>query len=195
MDKNIDVIEMTELEFGTFATPPTTKTFIMPDGLFLDLSKVKHHSDVEQFLIDVGVSESEFAIIGGGSPTLSHLGCIRVDPIKKTCILPACDYPSDESLNSLLLWLNMMSSIYPHVTVVGHDGQSVNYSFDEYISDDIIDRIHRYYSSNILYEHQVRIVRASGATYKRNKVGYPLELEIKDKSLREEAENIFRGNK
>lgn len=195
MNENINIIEMVELEFGTFKSPPPIKTFIMPDGLFLDLSGVKHHSDVEQFLIDAGVSESDFAIIGGGSPALSHLGCIRVDPIKKTCILPACDYPSDETLNSLLLWLDVMSSMYSYITAVGHDGQSVDYDFNSYISDDIVDRIRRYYSSNILYEHQVRIVRASGATYKRSRAGCPLELEIKDKSLREESEKIFKENK
>lgn len=195
MDKNVDVIEIVEIEFGTTKIPPSTKTFIMPDGLFLNLDKVRHHSDIERYLIDAGVSESTFAIIGGGSPTLSHLGCIRCDPIKKTCILPACDYPTDEALKSLLLWLDMMSSKYPYVTVVGHDGQSVNYSFDEYISDDIVDRVQRYYTSHILYEHQVKITRASGATYKRGPAGYPLELEIKDKVLREENERKFRGVK
>lgn len=195
MSESVNVIEMVELEFGTFKTPPITKTFIMPDGLFLNLDRVRHHSDVEKFLISVGVAESDIAIIGGGSPTLSHLGCIRVDPQKQTCILPACEYIEQEALNSLLLWLDMMSSKYSYVTVVGHDGQSVDYDFSNYISDDIVDRIRRYYSSGILYEHQVRIVRASGATYKRNKVGYPLELEIKDKSLREEAEKIFRSSK
>lgn len=195
MSLDINIIEMVELEFGTSKTPQLTKTFIMPDGLFLDLSTVRHHSDIEQFLINVGASESEFAIIGGGSPTLSHLGCIRIDPKKQTCILPACEYIETEAMNSLLLWLDMMESKYSFVTVVGHDGQSVDYSFDDYITDDIIDRIRRYYSSGTLYEHQVKIVRASGATYKRQPVGNSLELEIKNKSLREESERIFRRTK
>ena len=191
MKDNVSIIDIVELEFGVYKTPPSTKTFIMPDGMFLNLDRVKHHSDVEKFLIEKGLAESEFAIIGGGSPTLSHLGCIRLDPKKQTCILPACEYPSEEALNSLLLWLDMMSSSYKYVTVVGHDGQSVDYHFSEYITDDIISRVRRYYISNVLYEHQVRIVRASGATYKRQPVGYPLELEIKDKSLRESNEIKF----
>ena len=193
MSNNIDVIDLVEIEFGVYKTPPMTKTFIMPDGLFLNLDKVRHHSDVEQFLIERGLSKSEFAIIGGGSPTLSHLGCIRCDPKRQTCILPACEYPEDEALNSLLLWLDMMSNKYSYVTVVGHDGQSVDYHFGDYIADDIVGRVRRYYTSNILYEHQMKIIRASGATYKRNPAGYPLEMEIKDKKLREENERKFRG--
>lgn len=195
MEKDVDIIDLVESEFGVYKTPPSSKTFIMPDGLFLNLDKVRHHSDVEQFLIDKGLSESEFAIIGGGSPTLSHLGCIRCDPKKQTCILPACEYLEEESLNGLLLWLDMMSSKYSYVTVVGHDGQSVDYHFGDYIADDIVSRVRRYYSSGTLYEKQVKIVRASGATYKRNPVGYPLELEVKDKSLREANEKKFRGEK
>lgn len=195
MEKDVDIIDLVELEFGVHKTPPSSKTFIMTDGLFLNLDKVRHHSDVEQFLIDKGLSESEFAIIGGGSPTLSHLGCIRCDPKKQTCILPACEYLEEESLNGLLLWLDMMSNKYSYVTVVGHDGQSVDYHFGDYIADDIVSRVRRYYSSGTLYEKQVKIVRASGATYKRNPVGYPLELEVKDKSLREANEKKFRGEK
>ena len=195
MDSSVDIIDLVELEFGVYKTPPSSKTFILPDGLFLNLDKVRHHSDVEQFLIDRGLSESEFAIIGGGSPTLSHLGCIRCDPKKQTCILPACDHLEVEAIGGLVLWLDMMSSRYPFVTVVGHDGQSVTYSFSEYITDDIVERVRRYYSSGTLYEKQVKIVRASGATYKRNPVGYPLELEVKDKSLREANEKKFRGEK
>ena len=64
----------------------------------------------------------------------------------------------------------------------------------EFTSDDIVDRVQRYYSSHILYEHQVRIVRASGATYVRKSAGNKLELEITDKSLRENAETKFRGD-
>lgn len=37
-------------------------------------------------------------------------------------------------------------------------------------------------------------MRASGATYVRKSVGDKLELEITDKSLRENAEKKFRGD-
>lgn len=150
MDSSVDIVDLVELEFGVYKTPPPNKTFIMLDGLFLNLDKVRHHSDVEQFLIDKGLSESEFAIIGGGSPTLSHLGCIRCDPKKQTCILPACDHLEVEVIGGLVLWLDMVSSRYSFVTVVGHDGQSVTYSFSEYITDDIVERVRRYYSSGTL---------------------------------------------
>ena len=191
--KYINIIDLVESEYGILKIPPATKTFIMPDGYFLNLEKVKHHSDVEKFLIDLGVVESNFAIIGGGSPTLSHLGCIRCDPVKKVCILPACEYPTDEALNSLLLWLDMMSQKHNYVNIVGHDGQSVNYNFDEYIPDDIISRVERYYTSHILYEHQVSIKRSCGANYKRQVVGVPIELEKVSKELKEKFENKFKN--
>lgn len=146
-----NIIDFVEKHFGTTSTPPKHKTFIMPDGMFLIMSSCYLHSDVERFLINNGLSEERFSNAVDGSPTLSKNGCFRCNATKKYIILPEVSYPTEESLNSVLIWLDSLSKIGA-VTVCGYDGSQMSYSLSEMSSDDIANRIVGYYKFHILFE-------------------------------------------
>ena len=185
------IIDKVVEHFGTYNLVPEWKTFILPDGRFLNMDKLRAHSDVEQWLINNGLSKEKFAYMHMGSPTLSKLGCFRCNPRGRYCILPEVDYPTDEALNSLLLWLDSQSSNGDYVTIVTPSGKSVRYSFSDYISDEIVDRIDRFYTSGTLYEKQVDIKRAGNAKYERNPVGEKLSLCKINESVKAQKEMEF----
>ena len=186
-----DIVDRVAEHFGTYNVAPEWKTFILPDGRFLNMDKLRAHSDVEQWLINNGLSKEKFPYIHMGSPTLSKLGCFRCNPRGRYCILPEVDYPTDEALNSLLLWLDSQSSNGDYVTIVTPSGKSVRYSFSDYISDDIVDRIDRFYTSGTLYEKHVDIKRAGNAKYERNPVGEKLSLCKINESVKAQKEMEF----
>lgn len=190
-DNENGIIDKVAEHFGTYNLVPEWKTFILPDGRFLNMDKLRAHSDVEQWLINNGLSKEKFAYIHMGSPTLSKLGCFRCNPRGRYCILPEVDYPTDEALNSLLLWLDSQSSNGDYVTIVTPSGKSVRYSFSDYISDDIVDRIDRFYTSGTLYEKHVDIKRAGNAKYERNPVGEKLSLCKINESVKAQKEMEF----
>ena len=190
-ENETNIIDKVAEHFGTYNLVPEWKTFILPDGRFLNMDKLRAHSDVEQWLINNGLSNEKFAYIHMGSPTLSKLGCFRCNPRGRYCILPEVDYPTDEALNSLLLWLDSQSSNGDYVTIVTPSGKSVRYSFSDYISDDIVDRIDRFYTSGTLYEKHVDIKRAGNAKYERNPVGDKLSLCKINESIKAQKEMEF----
>ena len=167
-----NIIDFVESHFGTTNIPPKHKTFIMPDGKFLNMSNCYLHSDVEKFLINNGMSEEKFANAVDGSPTLSKNGCFRCNATKKYIILPEVSYPTEESLNSVLIWLDSLSKI-GSVTVCGYDGSQMSYSLSEMSSDDIVNRIIGYYKFHILFESTKNV---GGTKFVRNGVGSKLEI-------------------
>ena len=190
-ENETNIIDKVVEHFGTYNIVPEWKTFILPDGRFLNMDKLRAHSDVEQWLINNGLSKEKFAYIHMGSPTLSKLGCFRCNPRGRYCILPEVDYPTDEALNSLLLWLDRQSSTGDSVSIVTPSGKSIRYSFSDYIPDEIVDRIDRFYSSGTLYEKQVDIKRAGNAKYERNPVGDKLSLCKINESIKKQKEKEF----
>ena len=187
------IIKKVAEHFGTYNIVPKWKTFILPDGRFLNMDGLRSHAFVEQWLIDNGLSDVKYAYISDGSPTLSRLGCFRCSPKGHYCILTDVDFPEDEALNSLLLWLDKQSSETDSVHIVSTNGKTVIYKFDDYSSDDILSRVERYYSSGILYEKQCEIHRAGNARYRRGKVGEKLSLEKLTESVRNQKEKEFLG--
>ena len=186
-----EIIQKVSEHFGTLDTVPDWKTFILPNGNFLDMHNVASHAFIEQWLINNGLSEEKFAPLSDGSPTLSRLGCFRCNPKGHYCILPDVEFPTDESLNSLLLWLDKQSSETDRVFIIDTNGKTVTYNFNDYSTDDIIGRIERYYSSGVLYEKQIQITRACGVNYKRGRVSEKLSLEKADNDIREQKEREF----
>lgn len=161
LDKVID-------NFGTSDTYYFGPSFILPNGLLLDLSNESSHSSVEKWLIDNNLSNEDFNI-STGSPTLYNLGCIRVDSVKYYIALSPIQ-PTREQYNSLLVWLDNLSKSTSFVEVITPDNQHITYNFKEIITDYVVDRIRRYYSSGVLYEklnqkHQHEFL------YKRNPLG------------------------
>lgn len=146
-----DILELVESEFGTEDLPFRGITYIMPDGKFLDLRHYTHHSDVEKFLIDQGYSDYEYRI-NQGSQTMFDLGCIRCDTTKWYLVLPEKQLTS-EQYKSLLVWLDQITG---YIEVNTSDGQSKKYNRKDIISDDIVDKIRRYYIFGTLYENKKR---------------------------------------
>lgn len=168
-----DMLELIVQHFGITDEPYNGPTYILPNGYFLDLRKCNHHSEVEKWLIDNGLSNYTY-IKTAGSQTITDLGCIRCDTLKYYIYLTD-KQPTREQYNTLLVWLDHLARTTRFVEVLTPTGDSVMYPTvdnDEYNVDYIVDRIRRYYSSGRLYEqnsivqkHQYKFI------YTRNKVG------------------------
>ena len=172
--------------FGTADVPYYGPTYILPDGSLLDLRGRGHHSSVEHFLIDNNLSDREY-IKTGGSPTIEALGCIRCDNVKYYIGLSE-EQPTREQYNSLLIWLDNHSRTTKLITVMSPGGKtSIDYRFTpDFISDDVVDRIRRYYVSGKLYEQldkNVEFKRQYNFKYKRELLGESLK-EAEDTSIK-----------
>lgn len=173
-----EILEKVKSHFGVVDVPYYGPTYILPDGSLLNLLGKGHHSVVEHYLIDEGISNNKY-IETGGSPTIETLGCIRCDMIKYYIGLSE-EQPTREQYNSLLIWLDQHSRLTKIITIFGPNGEpSTNYRFtSDFISDDIVDRIRRYYISGKLYEQLDKskdIKRQQNFTYKREMLGESLK--------------------
>ena len=146
------IIDKVVEHFGTYNIVPEWKTFILPDGRFLNMDKLRAHSDVEQWLINNGLSNEKFAYMHKGSPTLSKLGCFRCNPKKGYCILPEVDYPTEVSLNSLLIWLYEQELNHDTIYIVPLNHKALQFDFSECTPDDIIEAVKECYRPNELNE-------------------------------------------
>lgn len=170
--EDLDIAKTVEKHFGTLDEPYYGKTYIMPDGRFLDMRNVEHHSDIEKWLIDQGLSDKEY-IGNSGSQTMRELGAIRCDNRRYYMELPPID-PTQEQYNSLLYWLDLHLSKTRAIEVVTQDGKQVMYRGEENVSDDIVDKIRRYYIMGVLLESKDKIVRSKGWTYDRLPIGHKI---------------------
>lgn len=147
------ILQIVENEFGTEDLPFKGITFIMPDGKFLDLRHNTHHSDVEKFLIDNGYSDNEYRMTQG-SQTMFDFGAIRCDTTKWYLVLTERQ-PTSEQYDAMLIWLDMLQQRQAFVEVFAPDGQSQKYRLSDMISDEIVDKIRKFYIFGKLYEHKV----------------------------------------
>ena len=173
----VEILEKVKSHFGAVDRPYYGPTYILPDGSLLNLDGRGHHSVVEHYLIENGLSNREY-IKTGGSPTIEALGCIRCDMVKYYIGLSE-EQPTREQYNSLLVWLDQHSRFTRIITVISPGGeQSTDYRFNsDFISDDIVDRIRRYYVCGKLYEQldtSVQFRRQHNFKYKRETLGEAL---------------------
>lgn len=173
-----EILEKVKSHFGVVDIPYYGPTYILPDGSLLNLLGKGHHSVVEHYLIDEGLSNNKY-IETGGSPTIESLGCIRCDMVKYYIGLSK-EFPTREQYNSLLIWLDALSRVVKLVTVMSYDGsKSVDYIFTrDFISDDVVDRIRRFYISGNLYEQlddSIKMIKQNNFRYKREPLGEPLK--------------------
>ena len=179
-----DVLQAVVDHFGTLSELDIYNgpTYILPDGSFLDLRNQPHHSVVERWLIDNGLSNEEY-IETAGSQTLYDLGCIRCDYLKNYIAL-CSKQPTRNQYNSLLVWLDELSKTTRNVQVISPTDQAVTYWFNEYLTDDVVERIKRYYSSGRLYE-KVDMSRAHSKLFDRRPIGEELNTLYEEKSSQE----------
>lgn len=161
-------------KFGITNEPYKGPSFILPNGMFLDLRQYKSHSDVEKYLIDNGYSDYEYNQ-STGSPTLRDLGCVRVDTPKYYITLPS--RITGEQLNTLLVWIDYLSRFVKQVEVIGNGQHLLYHLDDEIISDYIVDRIKRYYTTGqLLEDKQIASQHQFNSPYKRMPVGEIIQL-------------------
>lgn len=151
-ENETNIIDKVTEHFSTYNLVPEWKTFILPDGRYLNMDKLRAHSDVEQWLINNGLSKEKFAYMHMGSPTLSKLGCFRCNQKKGYCILPEVDYPTEVSLNTLLIWLYEQEISHDTVYIVPLNHKAFQFNFSEYTPDDILEAVREYYRPNIINE-------------------------------------------
>lgn len=187
--------------FGVVSKPYYGATYILPDGSILDLQRYGHHSSVEKWLIDNNLSNEEY-IKTAGSPTIENLGCIRCDNVKYYIGLSE-EQPTREQYNSLLVWLDDHSRFTRLITVFGPNGEpSTNYRFtSDFISDDVVDRIRRYYISGKLYEQLDKskdIKRQHNFKYRREVLGECLheadDNMTNEKLIQSSSDKAFQQN-
>ena len=161
---NVDkdkIINTVESRYSTSDWPFDGPTFLLPDGKFLDLvgtfgedsfEDFPCHAEVEAYLDSLGLSTSY--VEASGCPTLQSLGAIRLNNLDDNNFIELSSRkPTEAQYEGLERWLDENSqdhnSVY--VAVSGFD-RYVTYNYSDYIVDDIIKRIKRYYSSGQLYE-------------------------------------------
>ena len=150
-----ELLNVIKSEFGVLDVPTMGISYIMPDGKFLNMKNYTHHSDVEKFLIDKGLSKYEYRQTQG-SQTMYDLGAIRCDTNKWYMVLSERQ-PTYEQYQALLVWLDMLSSRQPCVEIYTYDGQVQKYNFSEdCVSDDIVNKIRRFYIFGKLYEQKLK---------------------------------------
>ena len=167
--------------FGTTTFPYIGATYILPSGEYLDMRGCHHHSEAEKALIDAGLSNNSY-LKNGGSPTLRKLNAIRCDTVKYYIDLPNEPITSEQE-NSLLVWLDLLCKTCRFVSVYADNGnQCVVYRFSDYISDDILMKIRRYYTFGELREDVSVTDRiARGKLFHREPIGEKLNCcELRD---------------
>ena len=134
-------------EFNNFVTDeiPRFSTYILSNGKFVDLADGTH-GHFELYCDDEGIEYASYlknAIqCNDGKNTFEDLPNAYIDLPKVI---------TDAQYKSLLKWLDKLNTM-DEVEVVAN-GQSKLYKLSDYIPEEIIKRIKRYYSSGTLYEN------------------------------------------
>ena len=132
-----DILDKVIDKFGIADNLYYGSTYILPDGRFLDLSKYDYHSEVEKYLIEIGLSKYEYNKYLG-SPTLRDLNCIRCNARKYYVMLSS--QITQEQLNSLFIWIDYLSKFTKLVEVIKEDC-STFYHFSEISPKEIVNKI------------------------------------------------------
>lgn len=161
---NVDkdkIINAVESRYSTSDWPFDGPTFLLPDGKFLDLvgtfgedsfEDFPCHAEVEAYLDSLGLSASY--VEASGCPTLQSLGAIRLNNLDDNNFIELSSRkPTEAQYEGLERWFDENSQDHNSVYVaVSGFNRYVTYNYSDYIVDDIIKRIKRYYSSGQLYE-------------------------------------------
>ena len=175
--EDIKVLQFVYDNFDITDVPPYGPSYILPDGKFVDIYGTtvndKHldtHYDVETVLNDNGLSSDEFDSLSLNY-TIQEFGAIRCSTrTHEHYILLNEERPTTNQYDSILKLLILMSDDlgYPSVQIITDKDTYKIYNFTDYEPEEIVGKIKRYYSSNILYESkddQQRLVDFVGETY------------------------------
>lgn len=138
--------------------------YILPNGVIIscftddiDEFEASNHANIEDYLNSIGLSNKH----GGwsdGSPIMRELGAIRInnEEWENNYIELPNIRPTNSALYSLQEWLDKNQRHYDYIVVTGPNfTNDVKYYYNDYLPEDIIKRIKRYYSSGKLYESKL----------------------------------------
>lgn len=129
--------------------------YILPSGEFL---QAQNHLDIDKWLMQQGYIKKQSTDFADGSQFLEiKLNCIRVrcrggkdDWIEPYVVLPKNRLTISQKY-SLLAWLDFVLTHKERVLVhTETNGKFISYNAKDYISDEIIARINRYYTTGQL---------------------------------------------
>ncbi len=149
------ILQDLENNFEVTNKPAYGGYYILPTGEFL---KSNNHLDIDKYLMKKKYIKNQDLDFADGSQFLEvKLNCIRVRSrggkdswISPYIVLPK-HKPSVTQLYSLLTWLDFVFS--NKQTVLIHtetNGEYKTYNYNDYTSDEVLDKINRYYSSGKL---------------------------------------------
>ena len=171
--------------FSVDSRPNIGPSFILPSGEFLNISM----SDIEKYWNGNPVSYPFHGVVDDylafnkkvidyaddGYRFCELTNSIKVNSGSNDTIYIALNSvtPTSEQYKSILEWLDFIYNIKDYVDVYESAAMSdknyVRYYFNEYIPDDILKRIKRYYSSGRLYEYKYNKGVSTKMNYKNNK--------------------------
>ena len=167
---------MSEIErvFKAQDNPMLGPTYILPNGKFLNIPTPKQmgvgalfsykcHSLIYAYLVSKQLVKGTIWEIND-MHYLEDKGCIRVnlgDIPDEDALLNYIQLgkkkPNYDQQDAIIKWLDFaqQNNIKQVELQAGPWGTTKSYSFDEYLSDDILNRVMRYYSSGRLYEDKI----------------------------------------
>lgn len=133
----LEILEIVKSHYSVVSSPYSGVTYILPDGSMLDMRKCNHHSEVEKFLIDSGLSNEPYTEIGG-SNTMRKLGAIRCDTQRYYFELPSKNITKAQK-RKLIEWLDFLREQCNFVTsLCGREHHF--FSLKNTPSQDIVER-------------------------------------------------------
>ena len=133
----LEILETVKAYYGIADRPYDGTTYIIPDGAMLDMRECGHHSDIEKFLVDSGLSNEKYTEIGG-SNTMRKLGAIRCNTWQYYFELPS-KYITEAQKQTLITWLDFLRERCNFVTsICGKENYC--YALKTMQSQDIVQR-------------------------------------------------------
>lgn len=153
-----DIIKSIKVQFKTFNNPSNITYggyYILPSGEFL---QTQNHLDIDKWLMRQGYIKKQSTDFADGSQYMEvKLNCIRVrcrggkdDWIEPYIVLPKRRLTISQKY-SLLAWLDFIMSRKEKVLIHTEvNNEFIAYDLNDYTSDEIINRIDRYYTTGKL---------------------------------------------
>lgn len=153
-----DIIKSIKSQFKTFDNPSNITCggyYILPSGEFL---QAQNHLDIDKWLMRQGYIKKQSTDFADGSQYMEvKLNCIRVrcrggkdDWIEPYIVLPKSRLTISQKY-SLLAWLDFIMSRKEKVLIHTEvNNEFIAYDLNDYTSDEIINRIDRYYTTGKL---------------------------------------------
>lgn len=160
-----EVWSVIKATFAIKQQPFVGPAFLLPDGSFLDVAASldwdgddPNHNIVEEWLDEEGLSDGVTSV--DGAPTIQALGAIRMDNSQYDYMeLFRNAKPNYIQYEQLEKWLEFnfdrKANDDIQITISDIKGghfEIAEYSYKDYLPEDIIKKIKRYYSSGTLYE-------------------------------------------